>query len=241
MSTSTAPRRPIPWRLIAFVVLLVVGIVAGAVWDWFNWHPIDAIVLTLGAVLLLVLGGVLAIARRRARTLGVLLLVLGGGIVVGQVLGPSRPDLVHRDGSATVALISPKTTEGNALASCATSDGSELQLTVDQNLRLDIVDDDPSIPADIDQREFFGASLTIGDRWRVRGEPRPDRAELLVIVGSVVADVPEARYVSTPTSTLEVDWTNTRGTLRFSGLQRVAGAEGSGAPLDLTGTIDWTC
>ena len=118
--------------------------------------------------------------------------------------------------------------------------GAEIQVSGDPNLRVDVLPDDPSAPADIDQREFFGTSLTIGDRWSEGPTPRADHVALLVIVGSVTGT--ETRMSSAPSSTLEVTRSESGGTLSFSGLvPRPDAGQPAGEPIDLAGTLAWEC
>ena len=227
-----------PRTLVGVGVAAALGFAAGAIWDWFNWHPMDAIVLTLGAIPVVVVGLLLSIfGTRRTGRIAPIGLALGAGMLLGQVLGASRPNLDQSQGLATVSLTSPNATEGSGIADCAVSDGTELQVGVDQNLRLDIVPDDPNAPADVDQREFFGASIRVGDRWRDRAVTRSDNVNLWIVVGSVRADVPESELVANDASTVDIDWTNDGGTISFADLVPA----GAGTPFDLQGTITWTC
>ncbi len=231
-------------RVVVIGLLLVVGSAAGAYGDWINWHPMDALMVTLGAIGLLLVAVALRVIRNRiTRRVAVVFAALGLGVIAGQILGPSRPFLIQGEGTATVTLDSPTTATGTHIATCATvPDGTELQVSVDQNLRLDVVADDPSVPADIDQREFFGASITVGDRWRDGGLSRSDDIDLLVLISFALADTPETWMVATDASDLDIKWTNAGGTLHFAGLtQGTDYPTSSGAPIDIRGTITWTC
>ena len=232
-------RRPIV--IGAGVVLAVAGFVVGAVFDWFNWHPIDSVLLSVAAVPLTVVAIVLAVVRR-TRVAGLLLLAISGGMVAGQVLGPSRPELAGASGTLAMLVDQPVATSGTDLATCQWTDAGELQVSGSHNLRLDLLPPIPGAPADVDQRAFVGISVTVGDRWRDGPVARTDNVDLWLLVGGVQEGAPEVELVASDASTIEVDWTPAAGTLRFAGL--VDGT--SGAPVEpplagLAGTITWTC
>ena len=98
------------------------------------------------------------------------------------------------------------------------------------------------MPADVDGREFVSLSLTVGDRWQ-DGEPdRADGIALRVMIQDVRADAPATMMRSGPGSTLELGWTSVGGRLRFADLVHATDdPDAPGAPIDLEGTIDWTC
>src|SRR5688572_9406031 len=99
-------------RTLAYLRMLGVlleGVAIGATCDWINWHPMSAVVITLVAVPLAIVGAVLALARPRGTRLpGLVVLALGGGIVLGQVLGPARPELQGVEGRMVLAVDAPR-------------------------------------------------------------------------------------------------------------------------------------
>ena len=230
------------WGAFVAVVAFVGAAILGAVGDWVWWEPYKGLTITLAAGGILLVAIVLA-TLRRTRPASLVAVAIGVGLIAGQSLGPSRPQLEHFDGMVTVTLTAPRATTGSAPVSCATdAAATELSLSGDPNLRLDVVPDDPAVPAEVDQREFVGVSLTVGDRWEQNPTPRPDGVVLRVSVGRVEADLPETLMRSGPSSTLEVDRSGTGGTLSFAGLvPELRPGEATGDPIDLAGTVTWTC
>lgn len=230
------------WVAFVAVVAFVGAAILGAVGDWVWWEPYKGLVITLAAGGILLVAIVLA-TPRRTRPAALVVAAIGVGLIAGQNLGPSRPQLEHFEGTLTVTLTAPRATSGSAPASCAMdAAATELSVSGDPNLRLDVVLDNPAAPADVDQREFFGVSLTVGDRWEQDPTPRPDGVVLRISVGRVEADLPETHMRSGPSSTLEVDRSATGGTLSFAGLvPEMRPGEATGDPIDLAGTVTWTC
>ena len=230
------------WVAFVAVVAFVAAAILGAVGDWVWWEPYKGITITLAAGGILLVAIVLAMLHR-TRPAALVAGAIGVGLIAGQSLGPSRPQLVHFEGTLTVTLTAPRATSGSAPVSCAMdAAATELSISGDPNLRLDVVPDDPSAPADVDQREFVSVSLTVGDRWEQGPTPRPDGVVLRISVGRVEADLPESPMRSSPSSTLEVDRSATGGTLSFAGLvPEIRPSEPTGDPIDLAGTVTWTC
>jgi hypothetical protein len=228
------------WLLVALAV--VVGAIGGAIWDWYNWHPMSAVVATLVAIPLVLLGVLLLVIRaRRSRQVGQVVLALGLGIVAGQILGPSRPDLDGSSGSLTVALSSPVVATATAPASCSFDSEGQFQVSGDPNMRFQLAPEDPSIPADIDERDFVSFHLTVGDRWRDGSSPRSDDRQLSVHVDYVV-EQPRVVMVADDTATLVIEGTPQAGTATFAALVRsMTEDEATGGPIDLAGTMTWTC
>lgn len=213
----------------------------GAYAHWVLWHSMDAILIFLAGGALLVGALIAATIRRPAfRQLSLFLLVAAVGLLLGQWLGPSRPPLREIAAEVTATLARPGITIGEGRGSCNSVGRSELQ--VFGSLRLQIRADDPSAPADIDQREFVTFSLTVGDRWRDRTIHRSDNVDLAVSVGSVVADEPEVALAADDGSLIELAWTEDAGSVHFDRLAVAPSATGvAGAPVDLAGTITWNC
>lgn len=219
-----------------------VAVALGAVGDWFLWQPYNGIVITFVAAGILVFAILFAVVRR-TRPAGLVLAAAGIGLIAGQTFGPSRPPLLGSEGTLTVTLTEPRATTGTGLATCSMDEsGTELSVSGDSNLRLDILPDDPSVPADIDQREFVGISVNVGDRWDQGPAPRTDRIALSVLVGQVAAGAPETRMTSDPSSTLDLQRSGSTGSLAFEGLVPDPRADGEpGAPIGLAGTMTWEC
>jgi hypothetical protein len=228
--------------VIAAALTLGIAVALGAIGDWYWWLPYNGILITLAAGALFLVAIVLALIPR-TRPGALLAAIAGVGLIAGQLLGPSRPELQASEGTLTVTLTAPRPTTGTQAAYCSMdAGGTELMVSGDPNLRLDIVPDDPAAPADVDQREFFTVGLTVGDRWNEGPTPRADHIALSMIVGRVEADLPETRMASAPSSTIELTHSGTQGTLSFSGLVPVtARNEPAGPPIDIAGTLTWDC
>jgi hypothetical protein len=229
------------WIVITAALVFVVAAALGAIGDWVWWPVYSGIIITLAAGALILVAIVLAVIPR-TRISSLLVAMAGIGLIAGQNLGPSRPELQGFQGTMTIDLTAPRTTSGSVPVWCSMdAAGAELSLSSEGDVRLDILPDDPAVPAEIDQREFFIVGLTIGDRWPQRATPRPDRVVLTTIVGSVKADDPETRMSSAPSSTLDLARSGTGGTLSFSGLVAEATDQPAGDPIDLAGTLTWDC
>lgn len=230
-------------RWVVFVAVVAFGgaAILGAVGDWLWWEPYKGLIITLAAGGILLVAIVLA-ALRRTRPAALIVAAMGVGLIAGQNLGPSRPHLQLSEGTMTVMLTAPQASTGSAPASCAFDAAGQLSVSGDPNLRLDIVPDDPAAPSDVDQREFLGVSLTVGDRWEQGATPRPDGVDLKLSVGRVEADLSETHMRSALSSTLDIDRSAAGGTLSFAGLvlERPAEEE-TGPPIDLAGTLTWIC
>lgn len=228
--------------LVAAVVLLVVGAIAGAYLDWIWWTPTSGIIVTLAAGALLIVALVTWLTRiPQARAAAVGMAALGIGGLLGQNFGPAREPLTIVDGRMTVTLTSPEgyTVEGNAAYCSTTPSGANFYVTADDGL---IVRD----PARPDVRNGLSVSVSKGDMWN-RGSPRGDALTLIATYtdgGPYEADdAPSTvQMVSTLDSRLEGIATQANGRLEFSGL--VADEVLSPGVLDtipLAGTIEWTC
>ena len=214
-----------------------------AAWlDWRWWEVYRGLTITLWAGGLLLAALVLATVRR-LRLFALFPLAAAAGVLLGQNLGPARPELRHSEGEATVSLTRPTTATETTPLTCAMDDGAaELSISGDPNLRLGILPEDPAVPPDVDGREFVSLSLTVGDRWQDGAPDRADGVALGVMIQDVRADAPATRMRSGPESALELAWTRDGGTLRFADLVHATDdPDAPGPPIDLEGTIDWTC
>lgn len=232
-------RRPLVAAALAATFVCAAAL--GAYAHWVLWHSMDALLIFLAGGALLVGALIVATIRRPAvRQLSLFPLVAAVGLLLGQWVGPSRPALRETAAVVTATLERPGITIGEGRGSCNTVGGSELQ--VFGSLRLQIRGDDPSAPAEIDQREFVTFTLTVGDRWRDRTIHRSDNVDLVVVVGSVVADEPEIALAAGDGSLIELAWTEEAGSVRFDRLVVDPSRSGaSGSPVDLAGTISWNC
>jgi hypothetical protein len=229
------------WIVIAAALIFVVAAGLGAIGDWYWWPVYSGIVITLAAAAILLVAFVLAVIPR-TRIASLLVAMAGIGLIAGQNLGPSRPVLQPYEGTMTVTLTTPRATSGSLPIWCSMdASGAELSVSGESDVRLDILPDDPAVPADVDQREFFFVSLTVGDRWQQGATPRPDGVRLSTIIGSVKADDPETRMSSAPSSTLDLTRSGTGGTLSFGGLVVEATDQPARDPIDLAGTLTWDC
>ena len=227
-------------------VIAVIGYAAGAYGRWILWYPLDALGMWLVIAVILVAGGVLVLVPKRpARLVGAGLLAFGGAALLAQVAGPSRPELLGRSGQLTLTTTSPIPGEASYEASCQSdAAGTEMTLTGDMNMRLEVYDDGDAVPADIDAREFVGVYIETGDRWRDSRNTRADDVFLTIIVGPVVEPQGEVVLVATDASDLDLEWTPSGGSLRFAGLETRSndpGVELEGEPVDMAGTVTWTC
>jgi hypothetical protein len=237
-------RRPSGLWIIA-AGLFALAAVAGAWGDWILWKPYSGIMITIAAIAVLIVAGIFAlIPRRRARQIGLLVGAVAIGGLAGQNLGPARPALTVSEGQVTVALTSPRGATGTASVTCEVNgEASELSMWSDPNLRLDILAHDPAAPADVDQRAFVTVGVSVGDRWIDGPSPRPDTVVVgAAISGTMGKDAAETRMTSNRDSSIDLTWSAAGGTVRFAGLVRdTRYAEAVGDPIDVAGTITWTC
>src|SRR4029078_12629509 len=106
--------------------------------DWYMWHPMSAIVTTLGLIVLLIAGGLTALVRSpRIRPIGLILLPVAIGGFVGQAVGPSRP-VTHRTdtGSTRLVLTGPVASDAAGDATCGLVDDGRQTLAGPRGLRL---------------------------------------------------------------------------------------------------------
>jgi hypothetical protein len=244
MTTSTRPTAVARHRrrfIAVLVPLFVVAALAGAYIDWMWWPLYSGLMLTIGAIAILLVGGVLwligLVRRGIVRRIAIAVLAVGVGLLAGQNLGPSREPLIYQfDGTLTLHLTSPMVADGTGPANCINvASASEFSVTGDSNMRLETPD-----------RPFVDVYLDAGDRWEAIDDgPRKDGVRFQI--GLTAAEVTEAGKPMTAdmqaaaSSTLEPTLSNAGGSLRFSGLVPRIAADLPGESIDLAGTLEWTC
>lgn len=245
---ETAPTRDTSRRWVIVGVLAgiaILGYAAGAYLRWTFWFTMDTIITWFLIVVIVVAGAILVlIPRRLTRLAGAALLVFGLAAAVAQFIGPSRPELLDRYGELTLTTTSPMPGEASIEAWCRSdAAGTEMTLSGDINMRLDVWDDGEELLDGIDENEFVGVFIETGDRWRRNSRySRADNLFLTIIVSPVLASQGEVRLVATDASDLELEWTPAGGTLRFAGLQTISeDPEIQPEPVDMAGTVTWTC
>ena len=243
MSELSAParRQSRRWLLPALVIAAVLGAAAGAYLDWYMWHPMSAIVTTIGLIMLLIAGGLAVLVRSRVRPIGMILLALAVGGFAGQVGGPSRP-VTHRTetGSIRLVLTAPSAFDASGDATCGlVEEGGQILV-------------DPGefgtarTSADAD---FHYVSVAVGDMWDF-GHPMARRDHVSVTIRVIPELVPadgkpaEQVYATDPDSTVTLGpTTQTGGSITFANLaigDPTARSASSGRS-DLAGTVSWTC
>jgi hypothetical protein len=123
-----------------------------------------------------------------------------------------------------------------------TASGDNFAIWGDPNIRFEVGDQDPR------DRDFVGISITAGDMWQAGAEPRTDGIGLSLLVGGG-GPIPEdgapseVMMASTASSELEGTVDQRSGSIRFSGLVVHPTYEAGAAaePMDLAGTVSWTC
>jgi hypothetical protein len=243
-----APRR-FARRLAILAIVFVVALVIGALLDWLWWVSYTGIMLTLGAMAILLVGLVLAVIGRLAHLSAVVGTALGAivfavGLIAGQAFGPTREPLIYQSGGTmTLHLTAPVVGVATGVADCQNvASGTEFAIGGDSNMRLET----PDAP-------FLSVALDSGDRWQAyRAEPRKNGVWFVVFVTGQMTPTsgkPDMlMYAATSSSTLESTFTNAGGSIRFAGVgvEGPATSDGSKLPLagtdaGLAGTLEWTC
>lgn len=144
--STVGGRGRITARLIAALVFVVAAIV-GAYLDWIWWPVYSSITITIAAVVVLLMGGIMAligrvIGRGVVGSIALVVLAAGIGLVVGQSLGPNREPLIQQtDGTLTLRLSSPVVGVATGPATCTNvASATEFVITGDPNIRLDTPD-----------------------------------------------------------------------------------------------------
>jgi hypothetical protein len=244
MTTATPPARSRARRLLpllALVFLAAIGV--GAYYDWYMWHPMSAVVVTLIAGVLVIAGGIAsAIRSPRIRPIGLLLLVAGLGAIVGSLVNPTRPQVVpHQGGSLHLVLAAPAAFDATGDAECASSqDASQVVVSPGEF----------GLARASEEADFHYVYITIGDMYDF-GDPamRSDHLSLMMEVQAarLPADFESngkpgaTRYSSDASSVLALSGhTRAGGTITFSNLS-IGDPPDRSRRSDLTGTITWTC
>ncbi len=225
---------------IIVAVAFVLAAVVGAYLDWRWWVVAygGGLLLALGAGVTMAIGGILAlIGRGLVRRVALVVLAVGIGLLAGQVLGPSREELIYQGGGTmTLRLTSPVVATATGSVDCENvASSTEFQVSGEPNMRLET----PDSP-------FVSVYLNVGDRWEVlRDVPRKDGVRLDIgITGALVSDAGKPSTVgmqAAPSSSLESTFSNAGGSVRFAHLVAQSGPDFNGESLDLAGTIEWTC
>lgn len=239
LSSARNPSGRFSRRTLAAVALIFAFAgVLGAYLDWIWWPVYSGITITIAAIGVIVLAGLIsAVGRGKLRSLRIMALAVGIGLLAGQNLGPSREPLIQSfNGTMTVHLDTPVVATASGSASCSTvASGTEISVSGDSNLQLDTPD-----------HPFLSVYLNKGDRWEADDNaPRKNgvRLELRLEGRLVPAD---GRPVATemqvgPSSTIVVSFSNTAGSIRFADLVAKTGPDSTGESIDISGLIEWTC
>ncbi len=244
MNAPAAPTAGDRGRVLARLAVagaFAVAAIVGAYLDWIWWPVTSGLVITLAAIALLLLGGIVALVGRaigRVTVLRIALVVvaLGVGLLAGQNLGPSREPLVQTfGGTMTLRLESPVVAVATGTASCSSvASGTEFSVTGDPNMRLDTPDN-----------PFVMVYANAGDRWQVSSDrPRKNGVALSIDVTSplVTGDKPSTTGMqATDSSSLESTFGAQGGSIRFANLAAKSGPDFTGELIDVVGTLEWTC
>ncbi len=240
---TTSPPPPTRLRRLPAIALLAVvllaGAVAGAYVDWRYWQATTGIsfLVSAGAGLLLLVAGVIAVlarSRRLIRSGALIAMTAAIGLLAGQGLGPSREPLQPSTGSITMHLTSPISATATGTANCLNvASATDFQVESDANTtRLDTED-----PA------FVAIYVNRGERW-MDTSPRSDGVLVRITISPTVVTGKGLSVTSMeagPSSVLVTSFSGARGSIRFSKLQTRVDADVTGPPMDLVGTLDWTC
>ncbi|MEO7118849.1 MAG: hypothetical protein ABIZ34_07755 [Candidatus Limnocylindrales bacterium] len=244
MNAAAAPTAGDRGRVLARLAVagaFAVAAIAGAYLDWIWWSVTAGLTITLAAIALLLLGGIVAlvgraIGRVTIRRIALVVLALGVGLLAGQNLGPSREPLLQSfGGTMTLRLESPVVAVATGPANCTSvASGTEISVSGDPNMRLDTPDN-----------PFVMVYANAGDRWQVASDmPRKNGVRLEIDVTSplVTGDKPSSTGMqATESSTLESKFDYRGGSISFANLTAKSGPDFTGESMDVVGTLEWTC
>ena len=239
-----APTRQ-PWLPSLLGLALIGGLAAGAYYNWYLWHPMSGLVITLLALGLLLIGGVAFLIRsRRVRPIALVLIVAGIGTIVGQNVGPDRPATFrHETGSMHLVLTGPISLDVSGTATCGqASDGS--QVVVDPGSF--------GMARASEDADFHYPYVLIGDMYDYDDPNRRDdhlRISITVQLARLPADFdpnvqPGATiHRSDRASILSLAPGHSvgGGSISFSNLVVGELPNSSSSRSDLVGTLSWTC
>jgi hypothetical protein len=243
--TTTSPPAPTPvrrWPAIAlFGVVLLAGALAGAYVDWKYWQVVTgtAFLVSIGAVFLLLVAGVIAFLARSRRTVrrgALIVLTASIGVLLGQGVGPGREALLQSTGTITMHLTSPIVATATGTSSC---------LNVASATEFLVESDESTTRLDTDDPAFVAIYANRGDRWGTSGDPRKDGVLLRITISPTRVTGKGALSMTSmeagPSSVLVATFTNAGGSISFSKLQPRVATDVTGPPMDLVGTLEWTC
>jgi hypothetical protein len=229
------------WIAVVIAVFVPAAII-GAYLDWILWADEGGILVTMAAVAILLVAGLLGLIGFLAKRGGIrraaaLVAAVGVGLVAGQVLGPSREPLIQQfDGTMTIRLSSPSSAVATGPVICTNvASGTDFAVTSDSNMRLETPD-----------QPFVMVYANVGDRWRTRDDsPRKDGVRFeIAVTGALITDAGKpvtSPFVAAPSSTLESTFSNAGGSIRFSGLVPQDSPASAPAGDSFAGTVEWTC
>ncbi|MDQ3128324.1 MAG: hypothetical protein M3Q66_07735 [Chloroflexota bacterium] len=241
--TPTRTRRP-GWLLAVLGLTLLAATAVGAYYDWYLWHPMSGIMVTLAGAALILVGGLAVLVRsRRVRPIALVLIVAGIGTIVGQTVGPDRPATFrHETGSMHLVLTSPITFDASGPASCGSAaDGSQVAVAPGSF----------GMARASDEADFHYPSVTIGDMYDY-ADPNRRNDHLNVSISVQQARIPadidpnaapgETIHRSDRASnlTLAPGHSVGGGSISFSNLALGVRPDAARRS-DLVGTISWTC
>lgn len=224
---------------------LLIAIAVGAYYNWYLWHPMSGLTITLAAVGLLLIGGVAFLIRsRRIRPIALVLIVAGIGTIVGQNVGPDRPATRHHEtGTMHLVLTSPVAFDASGEASCgSTADGSQVVVNPGSF----------GMARASEEADFHYPSVTIGDMYDYGDANRRDdhlSVSIRVMLAAIPADADpnaapgETIHQSDRASilTLAPGHSVAGGSISFSNLVIGEHSGSSSSRSGLAGTLSWTC
>jgi hypothetical protein len=243
--TATSPSAQVPARRAPMLALLAVafaiGGVIGAYMDWTFWVAVygQTFLTSLAAIVVLLVAGRVAFqarSRQTVRRIALVAVAVALGVLVGQAVGPSREPLEPSTGTMTLRLTSP---------TIATAVGPALCQNVASATDFKVENDYTVTHLDTTEQALVSILISKGERWNVRPGPRKDDVLLRIRISPtpVVDDggPTEFEMDAGPSSTLVSSFSNEGGSIAFSNLEPRVAADLTGEPMELVGTVEWTC